>query len=102
MDCILKDCEQTQCYLDDVLIAGSSFDECVRNTVSVLKKLSENNVRLNLQKSKFFLESVDYLGHVIGPNSIKPNPEKIKAIKNASIPKKHNGIKDIYGVVELL
>lgn len=86
MDSILKECKGTQCYLDDVLIMGTSFDDCVENTERVLRKLSEFNVRLNVRKSKFFQTSVKYLGHLIGPNHIKPNPEKIKAIKLAPTP----------------
>lgn len=66
MDSILKDFKGTQCYLDDVLITGSSFDDCVESTERVLRKLSEFNVRLNVRKSKFFQTSVKYLGHIVG------------------------------------
>lgn len=99
MDCILKNCKNTQCYLDDVLITGSSFSDCVRNTETVLRKLSESNVRLNVHKSKFFQESVKYLGHIIGPNFIKPDPEKIAAIKLASIPKTVTELKSFMGLL---
>lgn len=99
LDCILKDCKNTQCYLDDVLITGSSFNDCVRNTEMVLRKLSESNVRLNLHKSKFFQESVKYLGHIIGPNYIKPDPEKIYAIKLAPVPKTVTELKSFMGLL---
>lgn len=84
---------------DDVLTSGSTYEECVRNTEKVLKKLSDHNIRINIQKCKFFKESVEYLGHVIGPNYIKPDPKKVFAIRNAPNPKNVTEIKSFMGLV---
>lgn len=56
-------------------------------------------MRLKVQpdRSEFLRKEVDFLGHVINPEGIKPNPKKIEAIKKFSIPKTANEIKSFSG-----
>ena len=48
---------------------------------AVLERFKKYNVRINLEKSKFFVERVEFLGHVL---SAKGN--KIKAILKVLTP----------------
>jgi hypothetical protein len=36
---------------------------------------------LNSEKYHFGLNEIDYLGYIVTPEGIKPNPKKIKAIQ---------------------
>ena len=86
-------------YLDDVIILGSSLQEHTENISKVFKKFREANLKIQTDKSNFFRKEVAYLGHIITTNGIKPNPDKIKTIKNFPIPKTVKEIKSFLGLL---
>lgn len=45
------------------------------------QRLDEHNVKINIDKCKFLEKSVEYLGHILEYNTIRPNPKKIEAVK---------------------
>lgn len=54
---------------------------------------------MQLDKSEFLRKEVAFLGHVITPNGIKPNPSKIKAVQDYPLPKSTKEIKAFLGLV---
>lgn len=72
--------------MDDVLVFAKSKEEAFQNLEKVLSVLSEAGFTLNWKKCSFLKSSVEYLGYVVGGNSIKPNPQKIEALANAPLP----------------
>lgn len=85
-------------YLDDILIFSTSLQEHLENIRNVFKRLKEFNLKVQLDKSEFLKRETAYLGHIITPDGIKPNPDKIKAIKNYPIPKSTKQIKGFLGL----
>lgn len=73
-------------YMDDVLVFAKTKEEAFQSLEQVLSALSEAGFTLNWKKCTFLKSSVEYLGYVVGGNSVKPNPEKIKALSNAPLP----------------
>lgn len=67
-------------YQDDILIASPSKERHFQDVATVLQRLSDNYLRLNVSKSEFFKDSVHYLGHIINASGSKPNPVKVEAI----------------------
>jgi len=49
-------------FFDDIVVTGSTDEEHLTRLEEVLSKLHKFNVRINLEKSKFFLDKVDYCG----------------------------------------
>ncbi len=87
MDQILINLEKVKCFIDDIIIGGKTIEECKARLFEVLERLNKHNVQINLDKCKFFQTEVKYLGHVIKGNEIYPNPDKVKAIVEAPVPK---------------
>ncbi|XP_055716586.1 uncharacterized protein K02A2.6-like isoform X1 [Phlebotomus papatasi] len=87
MEHILKDEKGVLCYLDDIIIMGEDFNQCLRRTESVLKALNDYNVKINTEKCEWFKEKIDFLGQLISQDGIRPNPEKLTALKDAPRPK---------------
>ena len=56
----------TTVYVDDLLITSSHWDEHCERVEQVLRKLSENNITLKLNKSKFIANQVKFLGFTLG------------------------------------
>ena len=48
--------------------------------ITVLKTLEDAGVTLNKDKYQFAKTTVKVLGHVIGPEGIRPDPDKVQAI----------------------
>lgn len=99
MDEILKDLSSVKCYFDDVCIGGKDFNETKHNLELVLQRFEENNIRVNLDKCKFFHTTIEYLGHVISDGSLRPNERKVEAVLKASPPKNVNQLQSFIGMV---
>jgi hypothetical protein len=73
-------------YIDDILVFSKSKEEHAKHLEVVLKKLRDNKLYANLEKSEFELVEIEFLGHVLNGEGIKPDPKKIKAIKEWEVP----------------
>lgn len=101
MDSILRGIQNEKClvYLDDIIIFSTSLQEHIQNLKSVFQRLRESNFKIQLDKSEFLRKEVAYLGHIVTPDGVKPNPDKIVAIKNYPIPKTTKQIKGFLGLL---
>lgn len=99
MDKVLSGLEKVMCFIDDVLIGGNTFKECLDNLMATINRFKEFNVRIKIEKCEFFKESVKYLGHIISIHGIQPNPEKVKAIVEAPSPKDVSQLKSYLGLI---
>lgn len=99
MDEILKEISNVCCYLDDVLVGGETKEDCETKLCDVLKRLDAHSVRINMEKCKFFKSSVEYLGHEICAEGIKPNKKKIEAIVRAPDPENLTQLKSYLGLM---
>jgi hypothetical protein len=76
------------CYLDDLLILTNiSFKYHLLKSEMVLARLSTAGMRVNISKSKFFAEHIEYLGYCITRQGIQPIRNKVEAILNIKAPK---------------
>jgi hypothetical protein len=59
---LVQDMEYVKTYLDDLLIlTNSSFKDHLLKLGMVLARLSTAGMRVNISKSKFFAEKIEYL-----------------------------------------
>ncbi|UYV70251.1 K02A2.6-like, partial [Cordylochernes scorpioides] len=56
---ILSGLQGTACYMDDILIYGNTMEEHNRNLETVLRRLEENNVKLNAKKQQIAVDKVN-------------------------------------------
>ncbi|XP_050509696.1 uncharacterized protein K02A2.6-like isoform X1 [Diabrotica virgifera virgifera] len=99
IDQILCGIQGVSVYLDDVLIAGSSLEHAKEILGKVLSKLSEFNVKLNVDKCRFFENQVEYLGHLIDKDGIHPTKEKLRAIVDAPEPRDLTQLRSYLGLI---
>lgn len=101
MDNILRGVQNEKClvYLDDIIIFSTSLEEHMQNLKAAFERLKATNFKIQLDKSEFLHKEVNHLGHVITSEGVKPNPDKIKAIKNFPIPKTQKQIKSFLGLL---
>src|SRR3954462_3135136 len=86
-------------YLDDVIIYSETFKDHLQHTREVLSRFQEAKVLLKTKKCHFCCEEVKYLGHIVGRGAIRPNPEKVKVIKECQVPRNVAEIHQFMGIV---
>lgn len=86
-------------YLDDIIIFSPSLQEHITHLDQVFTKLSKANIKVQLSKSNFLRKEIEFLGHIITEQGIKPNPNKISAIQNYPCPKNRKAIKSFLGLL---
>ena len=73
-------------YIDDLQIHTATHDEHLIVLNSVLERLCQHGLKLNLEKCVFGNEEVSYLGFTLTPNGITPGKDKMQAIREAKAP----------------
>jgi len=85
-DC-LGDLPFVTVYLDDILIFSKDELEHVVHVETVLQRLRTHKYFLKITKCEFFKKEIQYLGHIVGVDGIKPDPKKVKAVAEWDSPK---------------
>ena len=80
MNRVLSGLERVFVYLDDILVASSSWDQHLLDLHAVLGRLRDAGLSLNKKKCVLALPRVSYLGHVVDASGIVPMPSKVDAI----------------------
>ena len=72
------------CYLDDNLITARSTEQHLQRLDEVLSRLQRYGIRLKLSKCKFLQEKIEYLGHMVTREGLRPTEENMSALKKAA------------------
>ena len=99
MNYVLKPEENTfvLVYLDDVLIFSSNLDDHLQHLDKILSLLDLNQLSLRLSKCCIGKYELNYLGHTLSSQGIKPSSKKIEAVKNWPIPQNVTKIQQFLG-----
>jgi hypothetical protein len=68
-------------YIDDILIYSVTEEEHIVLVRRVLSKLRDAHLCVAINKSRFHVSEVDYLGYVISDKGISLSPEKVRAVQ---------------------
>ena len=68
-------------YIDDIFIIRKTRKEYRERIRKTLGKLLQIELRIKLFKNEFEKEEVKFLGYIVGRGGIKPDPEKVKILK---------------------
>jgi hypothetical protein len=83
--------------MDDILVIGETLKEHNSNLPRVFQKLREYNLKIEPDKCEF-LKKLNYLGHVVASEGVKPDDRKIKAVVEFPTPKTQKDIKSFLGL----
>ena len=65
-------------FIDDVIVGMETEEEHDEVVAEDIRRLEENNLYVKLEKCKWKVKEVGFLGVVIGPEGIKMEKEKMK------------------------
>ena len=86
-------------YIDDIIIYSPDIDSHLNHLQSIFNKLKQANLKLKLSKCSFGVSKVDYLGHEISAEGVRPDPQKVEAIQNIRPPNTVKQVRSFLGLV---
>jgi hypothetical protein len=82
-----------QAYMDDLLIITRGIpDEHLQKMETVLTRLCDAGLKVNVDKSSFCAHEIEYLGYILTRDRIKPQTKKVQAILTLNPP---NNVKEL-------
>ena len=85
-------------YLDDVIVFGKTIPEERCRLKVVFRHLREAGLKLKPKKCDLFKQRVRYLGHIVSPEGISTDPEKIKVVRDRPVPKSVKEVRSFVGL----
>ncbi len=85
-------------YLDDVLIYSCSFGEHLQHLEEILSGLQYSGLKLNPAKCCVARDQVQFLGHVVSKNSIRPDPQNVKSVQEWPTPHSATEVRAFLGL----
>ena len=74
-------------YLDDLLILSPDKQSHFLHLEKVFAALEKGKLKLGKSKCQYFLNKIEFLGMIVTPTGIMPNPKKVEVLKQFPRPK---------------
>ncbi|GKE01754.1 putative reverse transcriptase domain-containing protein [Tanacetum coccineum] len=85
-------------FIDDILIYYKNKEEHGKHLKTILNLLRSEKLYAKFSKCDFWLDSVQFLGHVIHSSGVHVDPAKIEAIKNWAAPTTPTEVQQFLGL----
>ena len=99
MDMVLQGLPKVICYLDDILITGSTEEEHLANIDQVLERLRQYDIRARCSKCSFLRPSVEYLGHRVDATGLHTTASNVEVVTQAPTPRNVQELRSFLGLV---
>ena len=86
-------------YLDDILIYSPDVETHLKHLELIFQRLREVDLELKMEKCSFLKKHIQYLGHIVSGDGIKPVPEKLSSIQQMPHPYTPKEVKQFLGLV---
>ena len=85
-------------YIDDLLVYSQTLEEHLVHLGKVMDKLREVNLKLKPSKCHFVRQSVEFLGHILTPKGLQPNPKQVAAVQEFPVPRNVSELRQFLGL----
>jgi hypothetical protein len=85
-------------FIDDILIYSKNMEEHAENLRIVLTRLREHQLYAKFSKCTFWLEEIQFLGHVLSAKGIAVDPSKVNDILEWKSPTKVHQVRSFLGL----
>ncbi len=85
-------------YIDDILVFSPSLADHLDHLQQVLGRIRNAGLKLKPSKCHFIAKEVQYLGHRLTPEGLKPNPATVSAVKEFPQPTNLKGVRQFLGL----
>ena len=99
MSQLLEDIEGVVCLVDDILVTGKTQEEHDSRLNEVLDRCQKAGLTMGLDKCQINQKSVKFLGQIVDGEGVRPDPEKVNAIKRMTHPTNVSELRRFLGLV---
>ncbi|XP_064482891.1 uncharacterized protein K02A2.6-like [Ornithodoros turicata] len=99
---ILAGLDGVMCHMDDVLVFGPTPEDHDSRLRAALERLSAAGVTLNAQKCVFAVSTINFLGHRISGDGIRPDEHVLDAIQQLPVPSSKKDLRQLLGMATYL
>jgi hypothetical protein len=85
-------------YLDDILIFSKTKVEHMKHLATMMKRLQQEKLLINMKKYSFMKTELIYLGFVISVDKLRMDLDKVEVIKNWPSPKNIFEVRSFHGL----
>ncbi|KAL2102386.1 hypothetical protein ACEWY4_001554 [Coilia grayii] len=85
-------------YLDDVVIWSATWGQHLQHLAEVFRRISEAGLTVQPKKCSLAQQEVRYLGHIIGKGVIKPQKDKVEAVRDCPRPQTKKDVRSFLGL----
>ena len=86
-------------FVDDLCSEVENEEDLIERAEKLLRVFEKENIKLKLSKCKFGFEKVDFLGHEVSFNELRPKSENVDAVVNYPRPRSKAGCQRLIGKV---
>ena len=99
MDNVTSKLRRVFVYLYDVLVASNSAAQHEREMRELFSTLRQFGLVLNSKKCVFGVRDLEFLGHHVSAQGIRPLPEKVEAVRQFERPRSVNALQRFLGLI---
>lgn len=78
--------EFVEAYIDDVGVFSNSWEDHLKHLALVLARLEDTGYTVNPAKCNWGVQQVEWMGHIISTEGLKPTPKKVQGILDIAPP----------------
>jgi transposase InsO family protein len=98
MDHVMEGLRECLTYIDDVLIHTRNFQQHLAALEGAFQRLRKFNLKLNIAKCSFAATEVAYLGFQLTSDGVKPNLDKVAAVREMPYPDSPRRVREFLGM----
>lgn len=99
---LLEDLDGVDNFIDDIIVWGKTRSEHDERLGMLLERARTINLKFNKAKCRIGLKEVTYLGHIFDANGMRPDDNKVRAIKEMPPPNDRKSLERFLGAVNYL
>ena len=105
---LIEGLDGVEVVMDDFLVVGcgDTVEEAMvnddRNFFALLDRARERSLKLNPEKIKLRQQEVPFIGHLLTPQGLIPDPAKVEAIVNMRVPTDVKSLRRALGMINYL
>lgn len=102
MQTVLQGIPGTDCFIDDIVIWGTTPEEHDVRLREVLLRCQQNGLSLNPSKCVFHSPSVKYFGHILTSDGVRADEDKARAVADFPTPQSKEDLQRFLGMIAYL
>lgn len=100
MEMVLRGLPWKTClvYLDNVLIFSKTFNDHLQQLEEVFTRFKSCGLKLNPSKCSLAKREVQFLGHIVSKDGIKPDPRNVQSVQDWPVPRSPTEVRSFLGL----